>query len=45
MDMMNIIRLNNDEDVIRTSSILHITVVTAPYPHEKEQVTFSLTIK
>ena len=24
---------------------MHITVVTASYPHEKEQVTFSLTIK
>ena len=45
MDMMNIIRWNNYEDVIRTWSTFHITVVTAPYPHEKEQVTFSLTIK
>ena len=35
MDMMNIIRWINYEDVIRTESILHITVVTAPYPHKK----------
>ena len=35
MEMMNIIRWINYEDVIRTESIYHITVVTAPYPHEK----------
>ena len=35
MDVMDIIRWINYEDVIRTESILHITVVTAPYPHEK----------
>ena len=45
MDTMNIIRWNNYEDMIRTLSIVHNTVVTVPYPHEKEQVTFSLTIK
>ena len=45
MDMTSIIRWINYEDVIRPWSILHITVVTAPYPHEKEQVTFLLTIK
>ena len=36
IDMMNIIRWINYEDVIRTWLILHIMVVTAPYPHEKE---------
>ena len=45
MEVMNIIIWINYEDVIRTWLILHITVVTAPYPHEKEQITFSLTIK
>ena len=35
MDVMDIIRWINYEDVIRTESVLHITVVTAPYPHEK----------
>ena len=32
---------------INRNSILksHITVVTAPYPHQKEQSTFSLTNK
>ena len=44
MGMTNIITWINYEDVIRTQSLLHITVVTAPYPHEKEQVTFSSTI-
>ena len=36
IDMMNIIRWISYEDVIRTWLILHIMVVTAPYPHEKE---------
>ena len=44
MDMMNIITWSNYEHASRTESILHITVVTATYPHEKEQVTLSLTI-
>ena len=37
MDMMNIISWNNYEDVIRTWSIFHITVVTAPYPQKKNR--------
>ena len=45
MDVMNIIIWINYEHVIRTWLILHIIVVTAPYPHEKEQITFPLTIK
>ena len=34
MEVMNIIIWINYEDVIRPWLILHITVVTAPYPHE-----------
>ena len=45
MEVMNIIIWINYEDVIRTWLILHITVVTAYNPYEKEQITFSLTIK
>ena len=41
---MNFIGLINYEDVIRTVSIFHITVVTALYPNEREQAKFSLTI-
>ena len=39
----NFLRFINYEDVIRTLSVLHITVVISPYPHEKEQAKFSLT--
>ena len=45
MNMMNFITWINYEDAFRTLSMLHITVVFATYPYEKEQVTFSLTIK
>ena len=44
MGGMNFIGLINYEDIIRTLSILHITVAIAPLPHEREQVKFSLTI-
>lgn len=40
----NFIGLIKYEDGTRTLSILHITVVIAQYPHEKEQAKFSLTI-
>ena len=36
IDKRNIITWINYRDVIRTWLILHITEVTAPYPHEKE---------
>ena len=44
MGGMNFIGLINYEDIIRTLSILHITVAIAAFPHEKEQAKFSLTI-
>ena len=44
MGGMNFVGLINYEDIIRTLSILHITVAIAPLPHEKEQAKFSLTI-
>ena len=44
MGGMNFIGLINYEDIIRTLSILHITVAIAPLPHEKEQAKLSLTI-
>ena len=44
MGGMNFIGLINYEDIIRTLSILHITVAITPLPHEKEQAKFSLTI-
>ena len=44
MGGMNFIGLINYKDIIRTLSILHITVAIAPLPHEKEQAKFSSTI-
>ena len=44
MGVMNFIGLINCEDVIRTVSIIRITVVTAAYPNEREQTKFSLAI-
>ena len=44
MGGMNFVGLINYEDIIRTLSILHITVAIAPLPHEKKQAKFSLTI-
>ena len=45
MGVMNFIWLINYEHVIRTVSMLHLTVITVPYPNEGEQAKFSLTIK
>ena len=44
MGVMNFIGLINYEDVIRTLSILQITVLIAPYPHEKQRAKLLLTI-
>ena len=46
MGVMNFIGLINYmyEDVIRTLSILQITVLIAPYPNEKQRAKLLLTI-
>ena len=42
MGVMNFIGLINYEDVIRTLSILQITVLIAPYPHERQRAKLTI---